>query len=127
NAGISATLQPTVEDNRLRLSLAGDPGLEISNDIVRALAEALNLKVVLANALGDEIERALSDPAAALQLPEELAGYELLFDTARIAVVNGRLSLVLDGRIPRRQPQLPAFLDFLGSVSGQEVDAAQCQ
>lgn len=123
DAGVNATFDPKIDDNVLHMTLADGPHLDVPNDVMRAVLEALDLDKKIEEKMAEGIQKALDQPKSALQLPAELAGFTFKFDDAKIGTVDKRLSLIVTGSSPRTQPLIPKFLSYLGAPAA----AAACQ
>lgn len=127
NATMSASFAPVIANNTLTAKLVGRPTVHISNDVIRALADLFRVDNKVERKLADSIQKALSKPQSALQLPAEVAGFQFQFKSARAETIKGLPSLVVEGQAPRRQPVMDKFFGYLGVAAGQPVTAAQCQ
>jgi hypothetical protein len=113
--GVEAAFQPRIEANRLHMDLVGKPRLEIADETLADLLKTFDPGGKLDAKLAEVVQTALNKPKAALQLPTELAGFTFTFDTARIDMVDGHLSLVVTGTSPRNQALMPKFFGYLGA------------
>jgi hypothetical protein len=126
NASIEANFGLAVENNALRVSLIGEPQLNVSNDILRTLAQVFNLDDRIRLKLAEAIRAALLQPESALQLPSNLAGFEFKFDGARADTTDGSMNLIISGTSPRTQPLLTQLFTYLGGASGAAVAETPC-
>ena len=126
DAGIEAVFDPVILNGALTAVLLGEPKLNVSNDILRGIAELFQVDNQLRDKIAEAIQKALAEPGAALQLPPTLAGFTFAFDDARADIVDGRLSLVITATSPRNQNLIGTFLSYLSEQTGTQVAAASC-
>jgi len=104
NGSVEAWFRPEITDNRLRLAVdteQGDAGfkLNISNDLVRAVVDGLDVDDRLRSELSDKVSGFLASDSATLGVPEELRAADIRFASARFAVVDGKHVLEVNGNL----------------------------
>lgn len=99
NGSVVAVFRPTVADNRIALS-SSIAEFNISNDITRSAADALDLDDTVKNKLGTLLDEALSAPGAVLALPPAVQALGVDLAIARFATIDGMPSLVVEGTLP---------------------------
>ena len=99
NGNVVAVFQPTVANNRIALS-GSIAEFNISNDITRSAADALDLGDTVRDKLGSLLDEALSAPGAGLALPPAVQALGVNLATARFATIDGMPSLVVEGTLP---------------------------
>ncbi|RUX33322.1 hypothetical protein EOA23_07275 [Mesorhizobium sp. M2A.F.Ca.ET.042.01.1.1] len=99
NGSVVAYFVPTVADNRIALT-GRITEFNISNDITRHAAEALNLDDLVRDKLGALLNEALSAPGAGLPLPPAVQALGVALSTASFVSVGGKPSLVVEGTLP---------------------------
>lgn len=133
NASVSAAFKPSVEHidqndaGTLRFSQQGSADLRVSNDIYRNLLNLFNLDNKLEGKVTEAIQRALNDPKAALELPENLKSIRFRFESAAIESINGRLALSVSGQSPRSASPLADLFGYLAGKTGQAAPVTPCQ
>lgn len=99
NGSVVAYFEPTVADSRVALT-GRIVEFNISNDITRHAAEALNLDDLVRDKLGALLDEALSAPGASLALPPAVIAFGVSLSTARFVTIDGKPSLVVEGTLP---------------------------
>jgi hypothetical protein len=99
NGSVVAYFEPTVGENRV--ALAGRiVEFNISNDLTRHAAKALNLDDLVKDKLGALLNEALSAPGASLALPPAVLALGVKLSAASFVLIDGRPSLVVEGTLP---------------------------
>jgi hypothetical protein len=103
---VEAWFKPIVTENSLNLALDEEKGeknsgleTRISNDIVRAIADGLDVDDRLRSELSDKVSAFLASDEATLGVPEELRAANVQFASARFAVVDGKPVLEATGSL----------------------------
>ncbi|UVK35811.1 hypothetical protein LHFGNBLO_006025 (plasmid) [Mesorhizobium sp. AR10] len=99
NGSIVAYFEPRVVDGRVALT-GRIAEFNISNDITRHAAEALNLDDLVRDKVGALLDEALSAPGASLALPPAVLAFGVSLSTARFVTIDGKPSLVVEGALP---------------------------
>jgi hypothetical protein len=132
NASVSAAFKPSVEHKdqsdagSLRFSQQGSADLRVSNDIYRNLLDLFNLDNKLEGKVTEAVQKALNDPKAALELPENLTSINFRFESAAIESINSRLALSVSGQSPRSASPLADLFGYLAGKTGQAVPVMSC-
>lgn len=99
DGSVVAYFVPMVADNRIALT-GRIAEFNISNDITRTAAQALNLDDLVKDKLGALLNEALSAPGAGLALPPAVQAFGVTLSTARFVTIDGKPSLVVEGTLP---------------------------
>lgn len=127
NASVEAWFAPALQNNSLAMQRKA-VNLNVSNDIYRNLLDLFDGDDRIKSKISESIDGALRDPKAALKLPENLAGFELAFDTVSAEAVDGKPALVLTGTTTRKQTLFGSFLGYLGTAAGKPApESPSCQ
>lgn len=126
DATLTGVLRPLVIEGKLRTELVGEPQLTVQDPLLQAAVELLDLDGQLGRDLARSVGDSLAQPESALELPDELVGFQISYEAARIDDVDGRLSLVVNALASRTQPAFGGFLDYLAGFAGGSVASPAC-
>lgn len=99
NGSVTVPFGLSVQGNRISLT-HGAPVLAVSNDIVRAILDATKLDEKIQAAMTEALDKALSDPKAAFQLPPAVLALGVTVETAQFEQRGSTPAVVVQGTLP---------------------------